>query len=266
MSTIGVQAGWNQAATWADGQVRREVLFFESGGEQLYGSLFAAESPTRPVGLVICSSWGIEAHRMGTLIAKLAHKAAQKGGAAFAFHYPGFGDSTGRSDSLTMEQLAIAAVDAVAQASSRQPGFAWGLAGVRLGASIAALAARRARSASLLLVQPALDPNAYFEDISAMARRASLGTSEAPDFAFGYPIPQPIGQSLAAKVSGELVHFDGNSAIAVHHESPPIDHRGLGRFERIIVPGTWQFGLKAYQELKDGALAGLRRVLGGDRA
>jgi hypothetical protein len=121
-------------------------------------------------------------------------------------------------------------------------------------------------AASLLLVQPALEPGSYFEEIRAMARRASLGAGTTGEFAFGYPVPTQVPQSLSDVVSDELAEFEGKPAIAVHYESPAVEVAALDRFERIIVPGSFQFGLKAYQDLKEAAIVGLRRILGGDRA
>jgi hypothetical protein len=257
---------WSDASTWAEGSLHREVFFFESRGEPLYGSLYASTAQSRPVGLVICSSWGIEANRMCRLTDALARKAVKLGGAALLFHYPGYGDSGGRPESTTMEDLAAAAVDATAEASTRQSGFAWGLVGVRLGAAVAALARRSAGARRLLLIQPALDPEGYFEEVLAKRRRASLGRDDESRFAFGYPIPEPIlraGPPVASAVSKELREFDGDEAIAVQHATPAPDGAALERFERVNVPGSWRFGVRDYPDLKSGALRAVRQIVGG---
>src|SRR2546423_15462595 len=122
-----------------------------------------------------------------------------------------------------MEDLATAAVDATAEASRREPGLDWALAGVRLGASAAALAWRAARVRRLLLVQPALDPESYFEEVLAKRRRATLGRDGASRFTFGYPLPEAllrVGPSIASSVSTELRSFDPENALAVRHRMP----------------------------------------------
>ena len=75
-----------------------------------------------------------------------------------AFHYPGYGDSSGQGEAVTIDALVDAAVAATAEAAARSPGTTWIMAGTLLGASVAAMAAQAARVRHLLLVQPALDP------------------------------------------------------------------------------------------------------------
>ncbi|MFL5515973.1 MAG: hypothetical protein ACJ8DJ_07445, partial [Gemmatimonadales bacterium] len=248
-----------------DRSVRREVFLFESGGEQLFASLYASARPSRPAGVVVCPSWGIEANRMFGLVHGLVHRAAELGGAGLVFHYPGYGDSTGRLASVTMEDLAAAAIDATADASRREPGLEWGFAGVRLGAAVAALARRTARVRQLLLVQPALDPASYFEEVLAKRRRATLGRDGATRFAFGYPVPEAllrVGPSITSSVSSELGSLDGENGLVVHYRTPAASWPGLERFDRITVAGRWRFGLKDYPALAGGALAALEKLMG----
>jgi hypothetical protein len=256
---------WSDAATWTDGGLRREVFRFVSGGEELFGSLYASARPSRQVGLVVCSSWGIEANRTYGLVQRLVDRAADLGGAGLVFHYPGYGDSTGEAGSVTMHALATAAVDATAEASRRQPGLAWAVAGVRLGAAVAALARQAAGVRRLLLVQPALDPESYFAEVLAKRRRATLGRDGASRFAFGYPVPEAIlrrGPSIASSVRAQLRGFAGDGAIAVHHRAPALEGPELERFDRVAVPGRWRFGLRDYPELAQGGLEAVDRLLG----
>jgi pimeloyl-ACP methyl ester carboxylesterase len=265
---MSVDSAWSDAAVWADDDLHREVFFFEAGGEELFGSLYASKHRSRAVGLVLCSSWGIEAHRMCRVTDALARKAAQLGGAALLFHYPGYGDSTGLPERNTIESLVAAGVAAAAEASGRQPELTWGFAGVRLGASVAALAQRAAGMRHLLLIQPALDPKRYFEEMLANASRAMLGRGRGSKVAFGYPVPEAIlhHPSVAFDVSRELSEFDGERAVTVQYRTPTIEEPALERFERVTVSGKWHFGLRNYPDLKRGALEALRQVMGSAKA
>jgi alpha-beta hydrolase superfamily lysophospholipase len=199
---------------------------------------------------------------MSKLVAKLARKAADSGGAALMFHYPGFGDSTGRSESATVERMVEAARDAVVEASRRGPTLAWGLVGIRLGASIAALARRHAGVSTLLLVQPALDPTSYFDEVRWMARRANLGAEGISGYAFGYPIIHTVPSKLGDAVRNELSE-NPDGVVAVCYEHPAMNDPSLDQVDRITVAGRWQFGLKSYPELKEASVRGLQRVMGG---
>lgn len=252
---------WSDSTTWTDDGVSREVFFFESGREELFASLYASTRPKkRRAGLVICASWGIEAHRMGTLAEALAHKAANHRGAALVFHYPGFGDSSGRPESITMEDLVAAAVDASVEARSRQPRLAWGFAGIRLGAYVAARARRRTGAGHLLLVQPVFDPARYFAEMLDKSRRATLGRANR-GFAFGYPIPRAILSSASPLTRDELGDLAGAEAVSVEYEASGDTEHALEGFDRITVSGTWRFGEKRYPTLKRGSIEALRQLM-----
>jgi hypothetical protein len=168
-----------------------------------------------------------------------------------------------------MEDLVAAAIDASAEASRRETDVAWGFAGLRLGASVAALARRRAGVRHLLLIQPALDPTGYFEEVLAKTRRAALGRDGDGRFAFGYPIPEAIlkgGSTVASVIGNELSELDGSKAVAVQYETPDPRDPALERLERIVVSGTWRFGLKRYPTLKRGALDALRQIMGSEQS
>jgi hypothetical protein len=252
---------WSDASTWTGGGLRREVFFFPSSGEDLYGSLYASLDRRHSYGLVICSSWGVEADRSQGLSHSLARSMAASGGAALVFHYPGYGDSTGDVASVTMDDLADAVVHATAEASKRHRGANWILVGMMFGASVAALALREAEVRYLLLIQPALDPGAYLRDLVRMARRARLGVGEEAGFAFGYPVPANIihaDSGLASLVKTRLAGFHGRSGIIQY--SSPSGAAALDDFQHITVPGTWTFGAKHHPELRRAAADWIDRV------
>jgi alpha/beta superfamily hydrolase len=241
-------SGWSEASAWSGDGLRREVFFFRSGGVELYGSLYASVEPSRPLGLVACSSWGVEADRTDPLVRSIALAVAKMGGAGMVFHYPGYGDSYGDFASVDMADLAEAARDASAEAARRCPDVAWSFAGYMLGASVASLASRSVDSRLLLLVQPALSPGAYFDRLRkgrgplapGPSPREMMQHGAVPGMAYGYPILHLSAESargVEGSVATALEAFVGRGAI-IRHCKPSQPDPAPGRFERVEVPGA----------------------------
>jgi alpha/beta superfamily hydrolase len=252
---------WGETGSWTGDGLRREAFFFRSGGEQLYGSLYAAASPSTSAAVAVCNSWGFEANQSDPTVHRLALAMARAGGAALIFHYPGFGDSLGELAEATMETLADAAVDAVDEGSRRLPRASWTLAGLMLGASVASLAARRAGAERLLLVQPTLEPSRYFARLERSARRAAARVPARKDNAYGYPLPRRIlaaGSEADAAVAEALAAFSGPGAV-VRYAEPPRSELVPDSFDDVVLPGAWRFGSKQKPELARKAGDWLRR-------
>lgn len=255
---------WSDASVWTGDGLRREVFFFPSGGELLYGSLFASAEPSRPFGVVVCNSWGVEADRCDPLQRAIALAMARLGGAGMVFHCPGYGDSHGDLAGVGLADLAEAAADAVAEASRRCPGLTWILAGIALGASVAVLARRRAGSSQLLLIQPEFCPGTYFRRLAGGRRRlasgpASLGMRKAgadSGMAYGYPVPRRIAGSPEAAdrtVACAVADFAGDATV-VRHAKPAPAGPTLDRFPLVSVPGAWRFGSRNNPRLAVAAI------------
>lgn len=264
---------WSAASAWVGENIRREVFFFPSGGEQLYGSLYTAVTPARPFGIVACGSWGVEADRSDPLLRSVALAMAKLGGAGFVFHYPGYGDSYGDLADVALEDLSQAASDAVTEASRRCPGIEWILAGFMFGASVACLAQREAAVERLLLVRPALRPGAYFERLATSRRplapgpapREMMQPGDAPGMAYGYPIPHRIAEHAAesdAAVSDALAAFEGEGTV-ISQESREETEPAPPGFEQIGAPGIWRFGALNHPQLSTVTTDWLDRRTGG---
>jgi hypothetical protein len=255
---------WGDTGSWVGDDLRREVFFFASGGEQLYGSIYAPAAPPTGAGVAICNSWGYEANQADQPMQRLALERARAGGVGLIFHYPGFGDSQGDLAAASMEALARAAVDAVEEGSRRLPGMRWTLAGLMLGASVAALAASPAAVDRLLLIQPALRPSIYFARLERSAKRAAVRVPARAGNAYGYPVPRRIlegGATSDAAVAGALGEF-GGEGVVVRYAEPAADEAVPAGFEDVVVPGTWRFGARQRADL---ALAAERWMRGVDR-
>lgn len=251
----------DDTGVWLGAELRREAFFFDSGGQQLYGSLYAAASPSVPMGVAICNSWGFEGNQSDGTMHRIALGAARAGGAGLVFHYPGFGDSHGDLAEATIDALVGAAVDALGEGSRRLPGTHWVFAGLMFGASVAALAAPRADVDRLLLVQPTLRPSDYFTRLERSARRAAARVPARAGNAYGYPLPHRILENRAAvdaTVAEALAGFGGAGAI-VRYAQPAADPVSE-RLEEIVLPGAWRFGARQKPELAQASCDWLRSV------
>ncbi len=249
--SMGSDDRWGDTGTWVGDDLRRDVFFFESGGERLYGSIYSAPSPAPTGGVAICNSWGFEGNQSDAMIHGIALKTARRGGAGLVFHYPGFGDSHGDIADTSIDSLVDATVDAVGEARQRVPGTRWTLAGLMFGASVAVLAARRAAIDRLLLIQPNLQASPYFSRLERSARRAAVRVPARADNAYGYPLPSRIldqAPAIDAAVADALAGFEGAGAV-VRYEEPPRSELIPERFDDVTVPGTWRFGARQKPEL-----------------
>jgi len=258
-------SGWSDSGSWTGEKLRRDVFFFPSGGDDLYGSIYAPPSGEPSLGVVFCNSWGFEGNQAGRIVHWVSYGLALAGGAGFCFHYPGFGDSHGDFADASLERLAEAAVDATAEAARRHPQTRWVVAGLMLGGSIAALATDRGADVEdLLLVQPNLRPAKYFARLERASRRSIGDPPPADGFAYGYPLGSGLLDSAAAadaQVEGALSRFAGVGTI-VRYENPAELDGAPERFHKISVPGTWRFGKEEAPELIRGTSAWLRKGSG----
>jgi hypothetical protein len=230
-------AAWGAASAIGAGASRREVFHFDSGGEQVYGSLSGEPRAGGPC-LVLCPGWGLESARLLGWLVQLAGDLAALGGCGLVVHWPGFQDGPVPTTPLTFERLVAVTLDAALAGAQRTGVERWSLGGIRLGAAIAAVAAPRLGGDHLLLVQPALDPAQHLADLERSGRRANLRRRIPPGYAFGYPIPAGLADpGAAAAVAGSLAGFTGR-ATAVRYRSPEPEPVPAS-VRRVTVAGAW---------------------------
>jgi pimeloyl-ACP methyl ester carboxylesterase len=216
--------------------VRREVFFFASGSDRLYGSLYAAAEPHLDVRLVFCTGWGHDLLHLNELGHAVALGVCRAGGTALLFHPPGHGDSTGRSEDLTIERHVAAATDAAAEGARRIGEERWDFAGLRIGASVAVLAAVRSGARLLTLIDPALDPTAYFEGLHRRARRLALGRAGELTL-LGHPLPErAASEHLSPTPLEALDRFVGRGAVVRFAQPPAATPGGL---DEVVLAGKF---------------------------
>jgi hypothetical protein len=234
-----VQSEWATASRLDVGNVRREVLYFRSGADLLYASLYRPIRTTTALRVLVCPSWGMEGKQLLQWCHQVARSVGDLGGTGLVVHWPGFEDSEGDPEAVTFERLVAACEDGVAAVSGSES-RRWSLAGIRFGASVATLAAGPLSSPYLVLAEPALDPASYFAEIERAGRQSRLGAPVPSGWAFAHPLPAAIRDpESGARVAAALDAFTGR-AVAVRHKKPVRPHPA-GIALR-TVPGSWQRG------------------------
>lgn len=234
-----METGWAAASRVDVGQVRREVLYFRSGPDLLYASLYQRIRPTTSLRVLVCPSWGMEGKQLLQWCHQLARAVSDLGGTGLVVHWPGFEDSEGDPSAATFDRLIAACQDGV-RAMPGSDGDGWSLAGIRFGAAVATLAAGVLSSPGLVLAEPALDPPSYFAEIERTGRQSRLGAAGAPGWAFAHPLPDAIrGPESTLSVAAALRAFPGR-AVIVRHKKP--ERPAPEGVSVRTVPGSWQRG------------------------
>jgi len=189
------------------------------GGRQLLGALHHPRRlRPRATAVLLCNPFGEEASRAHRTFRVLATQLERAGYAALRFDYSGTGDSLGEGADATIDawlgDIGIAADRLMAASGASR----LAIIGLRLGATLAAMAAARGsvRPRHLVLWDPVVDGAAYLRELAVQHRaymRYEMGTAwrdrlrvragGAPG-AGGTPVEAfgtPIGDALAAQLS-----------------------------------------------------------------
>ncbi len=148
-------------------------FFFTREGATLFGMLHQPDGMSRPRAFVLSHPFAEEKLWSHRSFVSLARALAARGHAVLRFDYAGAGDSSGRSIDVTLDsQLADLAAALAALAARVPAATSVGLIGLRLGATIAALAAERPahfpaalRPGPLVLWDPVLDGAEYLQEL-----------------------------------------------------------------------------------------------------
>jgi alpha-beta hydrolase superfamily lysophospholipase len=197
----------------------RLPLYFGREDRPLFGWLHRpVQVPTAGVGLVICNPLGNEAISAHRSIRQLADGAAQSGIPTLRFDYDGTGNSAGHD--LEPDRVAawLQSVSLAADTLRDLTGLGrLCLLGIRLGATLAALAARgRTDIAGLIAVAPIVTGRAYVRELRMLSRaidsKRNLTRSSNED------VLETAGFLLSAQTQRSLGEIDLNQLEAVPAE------------------------------------------------
>lgn len=163
--------------------------------------------------MLLCSPFGEEASRAHRVFRVLATQLERAGFAALRFDYSGTGDSMGESQDATVDAWLADIGTAAEHLRTRSGAGRIAIVGLRLGATLAAMAAARgdARPRHLLLWDPVVDGAAYLRDLVAQHRtymqsemevawrdRLRTRADSTPLEALGTPITDALAAQLSA--------------------------------------------------------------------
>lgn len=184
-------------------------IYFGTSKEPLFGVFHAAKARSgSAAGAVLCAPWGQEYMRTHRALRLLATQLAKAGIPAMRFDYFGAGDSAGDSDAggptRWISDIGYAADELRDTAAVKEIT----LIGLRLGAVLAAAAARQRTEVSrLVLWDPILQGDEYLAELVPHATR---GTRDGVPGAHGYPLTESYRQELSGV---RLDHcLDGSAA------------------------------------------------------
>lgn len=174
-----------------DSSLSDQVTPFNFGppGRQLFG-LYHAPDPAveRDFGVLLCNPWGQEYVRAHRAIAQLGLRLARQGFPVLRFDYFGTGDSLGGDNegSLAGWQADLrAAIQELKRRARIESVF---LAGLRLGAALAALVASgREDVEGLVLWEPAVSGAEYVQDLQVWHEEKSFYFLNKVNAANGQP-------------------------------------------------------------------------------
>jgi uncharacterized protein len=148
-----------------------EPCHFGSGGE-LFGVYHSPQTTAdRDVGVVLCAPIGREYLKTHRALRQLALRVARAGFHALRFDYRGCGDSAGEPVGFGLQEWADDVAAAADELKDRSGVGKIAFVGLRLGATLAVLAAGRRRDVEgLVLWEPILDGPAYVTEMAELDR------------------------------------------------------------------------------------------------
>jgi alpha-beta hydrolase superfamily lysophospholipase len=180
-------------------------FFFGESRRPLFGVHHPPAGPLAAAAAVVCNPFGQEGLRAHRSLRELAARLARAGFPVLRFDYHGTGDSAGEGEDARLDDwladVALAA-DEAKETSGRERVC---LVGLRLGASLAALAAaRRTDVAALVLWDPVVRGTEYVAEIRRqhgewMADHVQgWSAPAATDEVLGFPLPAALAEGLGA--------------------------------------------------------------------
>jgi len=175
---------------------------------------------------LLCNPIGAEALQAHRLYRVLAEQLEQAGFTVLRFDYAGTGDSAGGPEAATISGWTNDVATAAGELARTAPGTRLVIVGLRLGATLAALASARSlvRPRQLVLWDPVIDGLGYLRDLARVHRefmKEEMRPLEWQDRlevdADGIPT-ESIGMPITAELAGELRHVD------LTRELPIADH------------------------------------------
>lgn len=191
----------------ANGQIEKFVPVYFGENTELYGCYHIAEQNHNSSAVLLCQSIGHEYERCHRAMRQLAVQSARKDIAAMRFDYFGTGDSAGSAEETTLVRMRQDIEQAI-EACKRKTGAEHiTLAGLRLGATLAAqVASSRTDIESLVLYAPVYDGQGLLDEWQHEQHVFDNKHSHTPRQArtgeiLGFPVTDAFHNELTREVS-----------------------------------------------------------------
>ena len=198
---------------------RAEFLYFGPSDRPLLGWLHRppSDGAQRSTGVVICNPFGYEALCAHRSLRHFAESAAALGYPTLRFDYDGTGDSAGEDLDPDRRGAWQRSVHHAVDALRREAGVdSVCLLGVRLGATIAALAAAdREDVTGLAVIAPVVNGRAWLREVRAL--QAAMGRAEPPP---ELALPEGVTESIGLLLSPETREAIGAVDLAALDRPP----------------------------------------------
>ena len=222
------------------------VPLFFGPGEGLFGVYHPADATPRRAGaIVLCHPNGHEYLRVQRTFRNAAVALTRLGFAVLRFDYSGTGDSAGDGSDATLSRWCEDLGAAIAEVQRRSGAARVGLAGLRLGASIAWLTAATRRDVDAVIAwDPVVDGNPWVDGQRALEDRWLADPSRAraaartPGILLGFPFPAALEQSLR-ELRLETAAPQTRQTFVVDSADTPDRHSWRGRVQHLYGPRSY---------------------------
>lgn len=170
-------------------------FYFGRSDRQLYGVHHPPRGRSRRrKAVLLCYPFGFEYMRAHRAFRQLANLLSRGGAHVLRFDYYGTGDSAGAGTDATLEQWLSDVGSAADELQANAGTDSVDVVGLRLGASIAALAARSREDVDrLVLWDPVVEGRAYVEELGVPA---AAGTPDVTGVT-GFPLTGELAEEIA---------------------------------------------------------------------
>jgi alpha-beta hydrolase superfamily lysophospholipase len=218
-------------------------FFFGPAQRPLFGWLHQpGEERHRDAGLLICSPLGYDAISSHRTQRHLAEASAGHGFPALRFDYDGSGDSSGQDTDPARVDAWLESIRVAAATLRAQTGVSHVyLFGIRLGASLALLAAQRLPDViGVILVNPVVEGRRYLRELRALAATSIMSATgaayggqdvqEAAGFITTADTRQAIG---ALRLAGDSLLSAPPRVLLVERSDLPVDNSLSDRLRQL---------------------------------
>jgi pimeloyl-ACP methyl ester carboxylesterase len=218
-----------------------QAYYFGSPGKRLFGvSDEPATGGASELGAVLCYPHGADYDSAFRSFRILATRLAKAGFHVLRFDYLGTGDSSGCADDATIPQWIADVVTAVDELRTSRGLREVSLVGLRLGATLAALAAADCQRVNrLVLWEPVIDGREYVATLQALHRdwvadevRNGRGMRAADDDLLGHRLTERMREDLE-KVSLWSLARAPAPHLHLVNQKPSAEHERLSNWLRV---------------------------------